>query len=127
VAEVKSDRVRFTLGGDSEELVLKVAAGPKTTAVPTPAVAANPLGGTPPAAQPGTLPGNQPDQLLEQRRRAARVAAETAPPAVAPVPGRSTLLPGSTQPAPGQGPAASSDPAWNEVYERMRQRGQPSK
>jgi hypothetical protein len=126
VAEVKSDRVRFTLGGDSEELVLKVAAGPRTTAVPTPPVLANPLGGTPPAAQPGTPSANQPAQLLEQRRRAARAATETAPPA-APVPGRSTLVPGSTQPSAGPGAPASSDPAWNEVYERMRQRGQPSK
>lgn len=126
VAEVKSDRVRLTLGGDSEELVLKVAAGPRTTAAPTPPVAANPPGGTPPAPQLGTPSANQPDQLLEQRRRAARAATEAAPPA-APVPGRSTLLPGSAQPAAGQGAAASSDPAWNEVYERMRQRGQPSK
>ncbi len=126
VAEVKSDRVRLTLGGDSEELVLKVAAGPRTTAVPTPPVAANPLGGTPPAPQLGTPAANPAEQLLEQRRRAARAATEAAPPA-APVPGRSTLVPGSTQPAAGQGAAASSDPAWNEVYERMRQRGQPSK
>jgi hypothetical protein len=128
VAEVKSDRVRLTLGGDSEELVLKVAAGPRTTTAPTPPVAANPLGTIPPAAtpQPATPSATQPDQLLEQRRRAARAATETTPPA-APVPGRSTLVPGSPQPAAGQGAAASSDPAWNEVYERMRQRGQPSK
>jgi hypothetical protein len=127
VAEVKSDRVRLTLGGDSEELVLKVASGPRTTAAPTPPVAANPPGATPPAApQLGTPSATQPDQLLEQRRRAARAATETAPPAP-PVPGRNTLLPGSSQPAAGQGAAASSDPAWNEVYERMRQRGQPSK
>jgi hypothetical protein len=126
VTEVKSDRVRLTLGGDSEELVLKVAAGPRTTAGPTPPVAANPLGGTPPAPQLGVPSGTQSDQLMEQRRRAARAATETAPP-VTPVPGRSTLVPGSPQPAAGQGAAASSDPAWNEVYERMRQRGQPSK
>jgi hypothetical protein len=135
MAEVKSDRVRLTLGGDSEELVLKVAAGPRTTVVPTPPVAApsgaanpaaNPFGGTPPAPQLGVPAATQSDQLLEQRRRAARAATETAPP-VTPVPGRSTLVPGSAQPAAGQGAAASSDPAWNEVYERMRQRGQPSK
>jgi len=130
VAEVKSDRVRLTLGGDSEELVLKVAAGPRTTAAPTPPVVANPLGGIPPAPQLGTPPATQPDQLLEQRRRAARAATEAAPPAsptAPPVPGRSTLVPGSPQPAAGQGAAASSDPAWNEVYERMRQRTQPAK
>ncbi len=123
VAEVKSDRVRLTLGGDSEELVLKIAGGPKTTVGPI--VPPPPFGPAPPP-QLGTPSANQPDQLLEQRRRAARAATEAAPPA-APVPGRSTLLPGSTQPAAGQGAAASSDPAWNEVYERMRQRGQPSK
>jgi hypothetical protein len=131
VAEVKSDRVRLTLGGDSEELVLKVASGPRTTVAPAPPVAATPLGATPPAApQLATPPATQPDQLLEQRRRAARAATEAAPPApptAPPVPGRSTLVPGSPQPAAGQGAAASSDPAWNEVYERMRQRGQPSK
>jgi hypothetical protein len=128
VAEVKSDRVRLTLGGDSEELVLKVASGPRTTVAPAPPVAANPPGTAPPAPQLGTPPATQPDQLLEQRRRAARAATEAAPPApAAPVPGRSTLVPGSPQPAAGQGAAASSDPAWNEVYERMRQRGQPSK
>ncbi len=42
VAEVKPDRVRLTLGGDSEELVLKVAPGPKATATPAPATAAAP-------------------------------------------------------------------------------------
>jgi hypothetical protein len=125
VAEVKSDRVRLTLGGDAEELVLKVAAGPRTTVAPAPPVAANPLGAAPPAPQPGTPSATPPEQLLEQRRRAARAATDPAPPA-APVPGRSTLVPGSPQ-AAGQGAAASSDPAWNEVYERMRQRGQPSK
>ncbi|HVR93346.1 MAG TPA: hypothetical protein VHI75_05845, partial [Casimicrobiaceae bacterium] len=61
VAEVKSDRVRLTLGGDSEELVLKVAAGPRTTTAPTPPVAANPLGTTPPAPQLGTPSATQPD------------------------------------------------------------------
>jgi hypothetical protein len=135
VAEVKSDRVRLTLGGDSEELVLKVAAGPKTTVGPIPPAAAppgaaNPFGGAPPAPQLGVPLAVQPDaaQVIEQRRRAARAGtpAVAAPP-VTPAPGRSTLLPGSPPPAAGQGTAASSDPAWNEVYERMRQRGQPSK
>jgi hypothetical protein len=123
VAEVKADRVRLSLGGDSEELVLKVAGGPKTTINPTPlpqpGVAANPSG-----VQPGAQPSDA-VQLMEQRRRAAQAAtaAEVAPPVV-PVPGRTTL-PGS--PAAGQGAASSADPAWNEVYERMRQRTQPAK
>jgi hypothetical protein len=102
--------------------VLKIAAGPRTTINPTP----------PPAPgvalpQPGAQPTGQSEaaQLMEQRRRAAQAAtaAEVAPP-VTPVPGR-TLLPGS--PAAGQGASSSADPAWNEVYERMRQRTQPAK
>jgi hypothetical protein len=36
------------------------------------------------------------------------------------------MLPGSA-PAAGQGAESSADPAWNEVYERMRQRTQPAK
>jgi hypothetical protein len=103
VAEVKPDRIRFTLGGDSEELVLKVAAGPKTT-VPTP-----PPGGAPNA------PGNAP-----------QAAATAAAPPVVPAPSRSSLVNG-LPPAAGQGTPASSDPGWNEVYERMRQQGQPPK
>ena len=134
VAEVRSDRVRLTLGGDSEELVLKIAAGPKTTVNPIPPAAnpaPSPVGGAPPFPQtvaPGTQP--EPAQLLEQRRRAARAAtaAEAAPPvAPTPAPGRGAMLPGSAPPAAGQGAESSSDPAWNEVYERMRQRTQPAK
>ena len=43
VASVSAERVKFTLGDDSEELVLKVARGPKTTlaAPPPPPVAAS--------------------------------------------------------------------------------------
>lgn len=124
VAEVKPDRVRLTLGGDSEELVLKVATGPKTTINPTP-VAPVPGAVT---ASPGTLPGVPPDavQLMEQRRRAAQGAAAAGAAATQPVaPAQRPLMPGST-PAAGQN-AASPDPAWNEVYERMRQRTQPAK
>ena len=123
VAEVKPDRVRLTMGGDSEELVLKVATGPKTTTVPTGA-APNAPGNAPQAAQPAR---SEEARLLDQRRRAAEAAtaAEVAPPA-APAPSRSSLVNG-LPPAAGQGTPASSDPAWNEVFERMRQGGQPSK
>jgi hypothetical protein len=127
VAEVKSDRVRLTLGGDSEELVLKIAAGSKTTVGPIP-VPPPPFGPPPPGPQLGVPSAVQPDaaQVMEQRRRAARgaSAAEVAP-AGTPAPGRTTL-PGATPPAAGQGTAASPDPAWNEVYERMRQRARPT-
>ena len=133
VAEVRSDRVRLTLGDDSEELVLKIAAGPRTTANPTPPVASttpSPVGGAPPFPQTAAPAAVQPEpaQLMEQRRRAARAAtaAEVAPPA-APAPARGAMLPGSTPSATGQGAESSADPQWNEVYERMRQRTQPAK
>src|ERR1700674_2817721 len=77
VAEVRSDRVRLTLGDDSEELVLKIAAGPKTTVNPTPPMAStapSPVGGALPFPQTAAPSAAQPEpaQLLEQRRRAAR-------------------------------------------------------
>jgi hypothetical protein len=127
VAEVKPDRVRFTLGRDSEELILKVAAGPKATTVPTPPAGAAPNapGNPPQAAQPVRSEGAR---LENQRRRAAEAAtaAEVAPPVV-PAPSRNSLVNGLSPPAAGQGTPASSDPGWNEVYERMRQQGQPPK
>ncbi len=46
VAEVKPDRVKLTLGDEAEDLVLKVAIGPKTTTQPV----AAPAPGTPAAA-----------------------------------------------------------------------------
>jgi hypothetical protein len=131
VAEVRSDRVRLTLGDDSEELVLKIAAGPRTTVSPTPPVA-SPVGGAPPFPQTAAPSAAQPEpaQLLEQRRRAARAAtaAEVAPPvAPTPAPARGAMLPGAAPSAAGQGVESSADPAWNEVYERMRQLTQPAK
>ena len=85
VAEVKPDRVRLTLGDESEELLLKVGTNPKPTALPAPAVAAAPGAAVPPAAQPAATPaaavaapaGVQPTptQTLAERRRAARAAA----------------------------------------------------
>ena len=55
VAEVKPDRVRLTMGEDSEELLLKVAAGPRTTVQPVQPVATGGPGapGAPVAGQPG--------------------------------------------------------------------------
>jgi hypothetical protein len=130
VAEVKADRVRFTLGGDSEELVLKMAAGPKATVNPTPPAAA-PQGAT--GAPPGQRPGAaavqaEAMQLMEQRRRAAQAATEAeVVPTTPPAPARSALIPGMPPAAAGQGTPASGDPTWNDVFERMRSRGQPTK
>ena len=81
VAEVKPDRVRLTLGDESEELLLKVGTNPRPTAPPAaPAAAA----AAPPAA--GCRRGcagarrdagapAEPAQTLAERRRAARAAA----------------------------------------------------
>jgi hypothetical protein len=134
VAEVKPDRVRLTLGGESEDLVLRVAVGPRTTVNPVPPVAAPPgavtqFGPLPPGTQAGMPPATQPEaaQAVEQRRRAARAGTATeAAPAGPQPPARGATLPGAAPPATGQGTAASPDPAWNEVFERMRQRTQPS-
>ena len=86
VALVTTDRVTFTAGDDSEELILKVAPGPKTTLAaappppgPAPAAAgparAAPAAATravPPAANVAAQP--QPAQNAKAARRAARAA-----------------------------------------------------
>jgi hypothetical protein len=135
VADVKADRVKLTLGDESEELILKVAAGPKTTTVPPPAPAQAPtLGGVAPMPG-GAAQGNVPapeatPASLPERRRAAAAAAAAAAPAAAPATTPSgTTAQAAPAPAPAgaaPGPPASTDPAWNDVYERMRQRGAPA-
>ena len=140
VAEVKPDRVRLTLGDDSEELVLVVAKGPRTTVQPTPATAlgaplpgqpGGPAAGTVPVAgapgQPGGAPPNAADaeaSLLERRRaaRAAQAAAESAARAGQPTPPVLPATPAATTPAPATAATpAAPDPAWAEVYRRMQQ------
>jgi len=121
VAEVLPDRVRFSQGGESEELVLKVAAGPKTTIVPAPQAA---------QAPPATLArgGNN-------ARRAAAAAARAAAAGQSPVPlpagrgnrrvrgaaareGADAATEAAHNAAAGDAP---TDP-WAQVYRRM-QRG----
>jgi len=146
VAEVKPDRVRLTLGDDSEELVLVVAKGPRTTVQPTPAGALGaPLPGQPGGPAAGTVPvaggapaagaagqpgGAQPNaadaeaSLLERRRaaRAAQAAAESAARAGQPTPSVLPATPAATTPAPATAATpAAPDPAWAEVYRRMQQ------
>ena len=130
VATVTADRVRFTQGDESEELLLKVAVGPKTTtppAPPAPPGTGAPVPGAPlPGAVPPVAPATDPAALPPPARRAqptggplsglpAAVSAPAAPAPAAPA--------ASSTPAAGQGAPASPDPVWNEVYERMRQRG----
>jgi hypothetical protein len=144
VADVKPDRVRLTLGDESEDLVLAVAKGPRTTVQPAVAAGA-PAGGQPggvaaggvpvPGAAPGAATPGQPAanapsaadaeaSLLERRRaaRAAQAAAEAAARAgqgqSAPTP---TVLPTPAGAAPAAATPAAPDPAWAEVYRRMQQ------
>jgi hypothetical protein len=130
VADVKADRVKLTLGDESEELILKVAVGPKTTTAPPPAAAQAPMTGgvaaLPGAAPPANVPAAEPTPLPAAERRRAAAAAAASNPAAAPTPpagGATAPAPAATPaPAAGQGAAASPDPAWNDVYEAMRQR-----
>ena len=144
VAEVKPDRVRLTMGEDSEELLLKVAVGPRTTiqpaqptapgapGAPTAGQPGGPAagGGAPAASSPGTggpvqAPGAQPGagdaetSLLERRRaaRAAQAAAEAAARSGQTVPPVLPSAPNTPTPAT----PAATDPAWAEVYRRMQQ------
>jgi hypothetical protein len=121
VAEVLPDRVRFARGDESEELMLKVAVGPKTTVAAAPAPAAAPTRGgridrrsaaaiaaaRGAAAGEGQPPGGAP-QTGRGARAAARAAAEAA---------NAGNTGANAQPA-GNTPAD----AWGQVYQRM-QRG----
>lgn len=124
VADVLPDRVRFSQGDDSEELVLKVAAGPKTTVVaapqaaqaaPTPRGAGNNARRAAAAAARGAAVGESPAPVPAgrasrgSRGAAARASADAAAAAAA-------------NPA-----AAGSTPtdAWGQVYQRM-QHGMPA-
>jgi hypothetical protein len=135
VADVRPDRVRLTLGDEFEELFLKVAPGPKTTTAPPPfppAGAAPPGGaaGAPAAAPPGAAgpaPAAEPSPAARRAAVAAAAAAAGAAQQQAPPGGASNAGNAAIQTAPGPNAApasqpASADPAWNEVYERMRQR-----
>jgi hypothetical protein len=131
VAEVRPDRVKLTSGDASEELTLKVAAGPKTTIQPAPPVPpppqafAQPVPGA--APQPTTTAAPQPGQpnevaeVLAQRRRAARAAEAAAQPQNAQNP--QPVPQAATQPTPTPQQAQKiGDPGWNDVYQRYIQR-----
>jgi hypothetical protein len=126
VAEVLPDRVRFAQGDDSEELMLKVAPGPKTTVAAAPATGATPA----PVARTGAA----------ARRAAGAAAARGAaaggePPAGAPQPqtgrgARAAARAAATSEAASgttgnAAPPAGTTPtdAWGQVYQRMQQRG----
>jgi hypothetical protein len=137
VEDVKTDRVRLAQGGESEEITLHVAAGPKTTiqpAQPAPQQqqhAGAPQGAGPQAGQNAQRPPATQDvaEVLAQRRRAARAAeaqaarqqaqqgAPAAGGAAAPTPRAAAQQQGaaSGQPQP-------NEPGWAAVYQRMQQR-----
>jgi hypothetical protein len=123
VAEVKPDRVRLTLGDESEELVLKVVVNPRPTAppaavaqaVPPPAVVTPPTVAAPPA------PAGTPNaaQTLAERRRAARAAAAGAAPDG--TPGAAAGAPAAAAP-PTAAPATGLDPRWGQMDQRYQER-----
>jgi hypothetical protein len=127
VADVKPDRVKLMLGEESEDLMLKVAVGPKTTTQPVaaPPVAAAGGPGFGPSAGGGAGGATTADVLAERRRvqQSAEAAAAAAGgrPALpnAPPPG-AYLPPGGAVPAAAA--AAPVDPRWAEGDARIRSR-----
>lgn len=128
VAEVRADRVKLTLNDETEEIVLKVAAGPKSTVQPVPAPnvpgqpgqPGGPVAGAAPqqVPQPGSAGAQAPAQdvadVLANRRRAARAAEAQNQ--------NSNQTPAAPQAAPAtRATPAAPDPAWNEVYQRYMQ------
>ena len=130
VVQVAADRVTLKMGDESEDLMLKVAVGPKTTIQPvvpnTPITAtANPAGT--PAIPTQTGPGGQvrdvADVLAERRRaaRAAEAAAAGLPPGTpVPTPPGTAVTAPNMPPVP-QGDANSGDPRWQETFRRYQQ------
>ena len=132
VSSIGADRVKFMLGDESEEVLLKVAAGPKTTIQPVvpnmPVTATATPAGVPPG-QPGAANPQPRDvaEVLAERRRAARAAeaqaqAQAGLPPGTPVP----TPPGVAVTAPNmppvpQGDPNSGDPRWQSVYQRYQQ------
>ena len=133
VAEVRADRVKLTLNGDTEELPLKVATGPRATVQPVaaqvpgqPGQPGQPGGPVPGGAVPGqpqpvagsqVAPVQDVADVLANRRRAARAAEAAAqtPPPVPPAAAAPAAAPAAAA------PARAADPAWNEVYQRYMQ------
>lgn len=127
VAEVKADRVRLTLGDETEELGLKLAVGPRTTIQPVmagPLAAAVAASGLSPADAARLAPQvrDVADVLAERRRmaREAEAAAAGRPPGTPIVPPPTAAATPGPAPAAGAA-AASTDPAWSSVYQRYQQ------
>ena len=127
VADVLPDRVRFSRGDESEELLLKVSPGPKATvAAAGPAAPAAPTGRAGAAARRAAAAaaargaaageGQQPAAVGPQTGRGTRAAARAAAEATA----TGGAAPGATNAPPPAGNTPTD--AWGQVYQRM-QRG----
>ena len=126
VAEVAPDRVKLTMGDESEDVELKVAKGPKTTMQPTAVAAAAPA----PDAQaaqgaaaqvpvgaarrPQTQAGAQPTYEARENGRAARRAARAAE-AQQQTAGQAAQGASTNNPQQGN--------TWSDTYQRMQRRG----
>jgi hypothetical protein len=124
VADVRPDRVKLTLGEESEDLILKVASGPKTTTQPvSPPIAAQAVPGAGGGA--GPAPPQTAADTLAERRRAAQAAAAAAaggrPPVLNAPPAGAYLPPSGATPTAA---AAAEDPRWAEADSRVRARVQ---
>jgi len=126
VAEVKPDRVKFTLGDESEELLLRVAVNPRPTALPAAVAQAAPpppAGAAPPTAAAAPAPAVTPNtaQTLAERRRAARAAAA----AGAQDGSAAARAPAAAAPATAAPDAGASntgaDPRWGQMDQRYRE------
>lgn len=124
VAEVTPSGIRFTQGGESEDLPLKVAAGPRTTVQPVTAPPPQGPGGAAPGARNAT--GGASAETLAERRRAARDA-ERAQNARGNGNGarRNAQQEGAgVAGATNNGAAgATSNSQWQQMYQRSRSRG----
>ena len=129
VADVKTDRVRLTMGEEAEELLLKVATNSRPTPQPAlPQVAAGgPAPGVPVATPAGTPAAPEMSRVLAERRRAAREAQpnDVAPP----FDGRNRtplIVPNAPAgaAAPGANPPVSTPPdaRWQQIYQQYQQR-----
>ncbi len=124
VAEVKPDRVKLTLGDESEDLVLKVAAGPKVTTQPVPTPPVTTTAGVP-AGAPGAPGTPSAAEILAERRRAQQLADQAAAAAArGKLPTLNSPPPGAyLQPSGAMAPAAAQiDPRWGETDARIRAR-----
>lgn len=127
VAEVAPDRVKLTLGDDSEDVELKVAKGPKTTVQTNVAAAAPAAAPAAPQAQGGAVPapagagrrpqtqaGAQPTDDARENVRAARRAARSAEAQQSGAQAQAQGA-GTNNPQPGT--------TWGDTYQRMQRRG----